>query len=917
MSTWSRDSNTTFCARWLRLALSLVALAAFTLISPSVGLAIDQHAAALALAKMAAEAYESGHHQEAARLYLEAFHVDPSQPDFVYGAARAEQSAGQLDQAEGHFKQFAALPSANPLRIAKAKTYLLQLLGIKADGKVAAAEQEAKKGDHALAATLFVQAFNLSADRHQLLVRAALEERECGNVPVAKAHLQQYLHGAPADAAERDTALSLLQHLGGTLEMQANSPATPGTVQPAAIAATTADVTVHITTRPTGAQVEIDGIARGTTPLSLFLAPGRHRMALRLAGMKPEEHDVEVPANKPKLQLDFAVAAPKTRLQVTARAADGSSIDGLTVKVDGKSVGTSPWQGDVTPGQHTVTIERKGKTAWTSQVQGHAGETLQLGFGERDEVDLGVVEVQRNRPGVFYILSRSSVPFAWRPQASDGPTNQGLQTLAQAELNITKQIKDLQKERQQRIQVIEAEHAPKAAVEATVADFRKRIDALEVQQREARTRAIAAYHQAFAANPQALAADHWFVRAELCYEQVFVDYNAAMDAYERQPHSAQAGPKEPTRDFRPCIQMLDAYSAAFPTDTWVTAANYLGAYEVAEMEDYAEFRKRAGTGMVIADSPYAAELSLRLAEIEFDAGQPGEALPAYQFAMKLAAARREYSTAILAAYKAAWSAWLLGDNAGLLDGLAALTQQQDAQGGQSQIDLVSEIAGIVADTLIRNPPLMTHLAVLQPHVRATVAAAAGRLAAESEDWAQAVAWWALAATLAADDPHAADWAWQTALALPYLGRHAEAATRLQAWGKQYGEGSPWLAKHPEARDEVAKKIAQLPQTLAKASALVATPPGTWWAAAKNLYGQRLIPAYNFCEAMVKPGANLGDWASLRIELRWSALGGKPQVAVRADDSLRRTGRCIEERLGDAVFDPHQAATVRATLRLAP
>ena len=47
---------------------------------------------------------------------------------------------------------------------------------------------------------------------------------------------------------------------------------------------------VSITSQPAGATVIIDGMDRGTTPITLFdLAPGRHHLKYRLAGYV--EHD--------------------------------------------------------------------------------------------------------------------------------------------------------------------------------------------------------------------------------------------------------------------------------------------------------------------------------------------------------------------------------------------------------------------------------------------------------------------------------------------------------------------------------------------------------------------------------------------------------------------------------------------------
>jgi len=172
-----------------------------------------QKRAAAALAEKAAKAFEAGDMQKAAQLYHEAWRNDASEPNYLYGAARTEQSARDLDRAEQHFRQFLALPVADPARVQKAQAYLKELQGIRADDKTAEAERAGARADHVLAASLYLEAQRLAPDRHALLVKAAMVEREAGDAKAAATHLRAFLQAAPADAPERATATALLRQL--------------------------------------------------------------------------------------------------------------------------------------------------------------------------------------------------------------------------------------------------------------------------------------------------------------------------------------------------------------------------------------------------------------------------------------------------------------------------------------------------------------------------------------------------------------------------------------------------------------------------------------------------------------------------------------------------------------------------------
>lgn len=76
---------------------------------------------------------------------------------------------------------------------------------------------------------------------------------------------------------------------------------------------------VSVFSTPSGAVVELDNQPRGTTPLTLELAPGRHHVLLKLAGYRDKEADFALEARTPQdVSLELAPSAP---LSPTAPAA--------------------------------------------------------------------------------------------------------------------------------------------------------------------------------------------------------------------------------------------------------------------------------------------------------------------------------------------------------------------------------------------------------------------------------------------------------------------------------------------------------------------------------------------------------------------------------------------------------------------
>ena len=93
---------------------------------------------------------------------------------------------------------------------------------------------------------------------------------------------------------------------------------------------------VTITSQPSGASVIIDGMDRGTTPITLFdVTPGRHHLKYRLAGYEEKDRFFDT-TESPLVEKNVVLDEEKGMLLLKTDPA------GCDVQVDGVSVGVTP-----------------------------------------------------------------------------------------------------------------------------------------------------------------------------------------------------------------------------------------------------------------------------------------------------------------------------------------------------------------------------------------------------------------------------------------------------------------------------------------------------------------------------------------------------------------------------------------------
>jgi hypothetical protein len=135
--------------------------------------------------------------------------------------------------------------------------------------------------------------------------------------------------------------------------------------------------TLRIETDSPGAQVRIDGTVRGTTPLSLSVASGKHTVSVE-QGKNLKQLPVSVATGEVTAYHLSWTDAPAPIVAAVGTLSVATETPGGQVNVDGEDRGAAPLTvRDLTPGQHRV-IFKSGGTSYTRVVQIEAGSTASL-----------------------------------------------------------------------------------------------------------------------------------------------------------------------------------------------------------------------------------------------------------------------------------------------------------------------------------------------------------------------------------------------------------------------------------------------------------------------------------------------------------------------------------------------------------
>jgi len=141
-------------------------------------------------------------------------------------------------------------------------------------------------------------------------------------------------------------------------------------------AVSTTTGTLRVESNPNGVSLQVDGLTRGATPLTLSLPVGQHQLTLA-GGGRTKTVSVDVLAGATSvhyLELPDAALATGSLQVTTSRPA--------SVSIDGVARGTSPLVIDgLTGGEHQVVVTAAG-TTYRRTIVVDAGRTVSLVVGE-------------------------------------------------------------------------------------------------------------------------------------------------------------------------------------------------------------------------------------------------------------------------------------------------------------------------------------------------------------------------------------------------------------------------------------------------------------------------------------------------------------------------------------------------------
>jgi hypothetical protein len=132
--------------------------------------------------------------------------------------------------------------------------------------------------------------------------------------------------------------------------------------------------TVQLTVTPDDAQVSVDDVPVGTSPLAepLQVDLGTRQIRVRKPGYIEQRISRHFTgASVTRLEIELSPEVHEGRLAVTAGSADA-------ISVDGKPVGRSAWQGRLASGEHTVRITAPGKRPYARDVTINDDQTRSL-----------------------------------------------------------------------------------------------------------------------------------------------------------------------------------------------------------------------------------------------------------------------------------------------------------------------------------------------------------------------------------------------------------------------------------------------------------------------------------------------------------------------------------------------------------
>ena len=210
-------------------------------------------------------------------------------------------------------------------------------------------------GDYAAALAEFEEAYRL-APHYAVLFNIGVTQKRLFQYGEAVRTLRRYLDAGGKDIPpERRTIVE--QEL-------------------AEIRSLTAEVKI-VVNGPAGARIAIDGDGVGVAPLgdTVLVRPGRHTLTATLGGYRTATETIQVVSGQSTAVELTLIAIPKS-----AQLSISSQPGGAGVAIDGKRVGSSPWEGELPAGPHRVQVALEGYVAQERRVVLRPEQALPISF---------------------------------------------------------------------------------------------------------------------------------------------------------------------------------------------------------------------------------------------------------------------------------------------------------------------------------------------------------------------------------------------------------------------------------------------------------------------------------------------------------------------------------------------------------
>ena len=179
---------------------------------------------------------------------------------------------------------------------------------------------------------------------------------------------------APLDVALRQGRHTLLAKKDGCAHMRTDFLVQPARVCKRQLLLTRTTGMIDVTSEPSGAEVMLEGVHIGTTPMkNIQVATGRQPLGIYLRDYEPHKQDVVIVRS----EVTRVHARLKKAIKPGVIRVHGSPVTAM-VYVNGKNEGTLPFEKEYPPGTYEVKVRDKGYFTFTKTVDLASGAEQRL-----------------------------------------------------------------------------------------------------------------------------------------------------------------------------------------------------------------------------------------------------------------------------------------------------------------------------------------------------------------------------------------------------------------------------------------------------------------------------------------------------------------------------------------------------------